>query len=241
VNPYLPTPLPIRLLSLLLRSLAAILCSSLLIAACATRPAAAENILFLPTAAQMMIGEEKINLSQVSPRDSSQGNLTLYEAYYGVAQSIEISVLKTSRTGADKSQSFNVSYFLSPETSEDWASAIGASNVGGDKYLGTDNPSYYLAFYRTHSTTTSSPSRQYAPTYRYHVGYGTNAHNGFFGGVQVITNPKMWFGAFNYSGRPIYVIDYALTGVSRAQLSLRAGYLWGDPWIGFSYGGVPGQ
>jgi hypothetical protein len=204
----------------------------------ATNPAAAENILLMPSATQMKAGEEEINLSSVN-RSAPAGDLTLYEAYYGLADALEISLIREEQSGADSEQSFNLSYFVSPETTDNWATVMGVSNVGGDRFRGSDNPSYYIAFSRTPPQSVRSGKGRTA-AYRYHMGYGTNVHSGFFGGLQIFTSPRMWMGAFNYTGRPTYILDYNLLQKKLSQLSLRAGYLQGDPWFGISYNSTGG-
>jgi len=202
----------------------------------------AADILLMPSAEQVGTGEQKISLSLVNPREAGVGDLTLYEVYYGLSDSVEISWIKGNQTGAEDSKAFNISYLVVPETQDNWATAVGVVNVGGDRYFGGDDRSYYLAFYRTQEQGRSARGGQKnVPGYRYHLGYGTKSHDGFFGGLQIMTSSRMWIGGFSYTGRPTYLVDYTLREKVGSKVSLRGGYLGGDPWFGVSYGTALGM
>ena len=199
----------------------------------------AEDILFMPSAMQVAGGEEKLRYYRIWPgAGESPGRMDALFTYSAISDAIELSWVKLWPEGLEKESALNISMRFSPETLETAASTIGVTNVTGRQYQDSDDPAYFVAFAKTLNLR-REPATLTDPLYRYHMGYGTKLHDGFFGGLEIIVSRRMKLYGINYRGRSSYLASYEARGRG-VKLGVQGGYLDGQPFAGLTYaGGLP--
>jgi hypothetical protein len=169
------------------------------------------------------------------------------ELFYGVTNRLEIDGLLIQPQGwgkvAPKNDltELNIYYAAIPEkygkspypslivgatnlTQSDWLPSRGRPlppHVRGDNRISP----FALTSYNVLMPVGGPPSWN-KPLVRLHLGYGTGWHdNRFFGGAQVLVNPKYGAAVLNYQGYPAYLAHYS----PRAGWDLDAGWDHGWP------------
>ena len=171
-------------------------------------------------------------------------HLHVVEFFAGVTDRLEVDVLGLWPQGLDSLQEINLYYAVRPETAEKPSLIAGVTNLTGENWLpserrhppshpeGDDRVSpFVLSSFNVRMPQQGPPSWQ-DPLIRLHAGYGTNFHQDeFFGGVQILVQPGLGAGIFNYQGQPVYLAAFMPT----SDIEIHVGWGQGDPLLHVGY------
>jgi hypothetical protein len=133
------------------------------------------------------------------------GSADIYEGFFGVTDRLELDVLHVDLDGVDNFTEVNAYLTLVKETAAHPSVILGATNVLGSDWLdGLDNISPFLLGAYNINVPQGPPSFN-DPLMRLHLGYGSDYHEGWFGGLQGLLQPWLGFAILNYQNQPSYM------------------------------------
>lgn len=210
------------------------LCLALLAALLAASAARAADIVTLPTANQtrakdLELAYYRFDLDYPPGAPTSLGIGT---AYLGVTDWLEIDAWWLDpNKGGDKVQ-INPSILLMRESLVRPSIVIGAQDITST----FGQPSYYIAAAKN---VIALPTRGLLPVVRLHLGVGTKANEGVFGGVQVMLTRRVGAIALYSQNDGLLGGDNIIAGLTYnfpvIPLVLKGGVAGKHTWVGIAY------
>lgn len=190
-------------------------------------PAFAGDIIAMPTGNMMSAQTVELNYIRwqnfAGPNDAN-----IYEAFVGVTDWFELDVLHFDPVqdlpgGSDTE--VNAYLRLIKESPKHPSLIVGATNILGENWLGTDDAAAFVVGAYNISCPAGAPTFN-DPLVRMHLGWGDKFHGDrWFGGIQMLVTPRLGLAAFNYQGEPSYLGVYTVS----KTLELRGGWKNGTP------------
>jgi hypothetical protein len=208
----------------------------------AATAAMAADIVTVPTANQLRAGEVdmayyRINLD-LGPEAPSKLNFNTL--YVGLTDWLEIDAHRTKPGGGPSSTIWNATILVLKEDQKNPNVVIGGRNLEGQGC----KASWFVSAAKTVLAPVGGPPSLKSPVVRLHLSVGTDdwtmfgekRHQGIFGGVQSLLDPRLGLVAL-YDGQDmIYAITYTHTP---KWPTLKVGKLGKHEWVGISYTFTP--
>lgn len=149
----------------------------------------------------------------------------IYEGFLGVFDRLELDVLHVDLDRVDTFTEVNAYLTLVKESADYPSVIVGATNILGSDWLdGRDEVSPFILGSYNANVPQGPPSLN-DPLIRLHFGYGSDYHDGIFGGMQGLLQPWLGFAVLNYQHQP----SYMATLIPAKWVELTYGTKNGDP------------
>jgi len=170
---------------------------------------------------------------KLSPEINGSRRMHLFSGHYGLSREVEASIISVS--GPYSFTAINAGVRLAEEKENNgWQVVLGVVNLFGDNYFRSDKASPYVVASKLIDPTAIPPTPK-KPAVRPFVGYGSNTHDGWFGGVRLQLAPRTTLTAASYGHQPVYALQQRLRDERNSPV-FALGTLDGNPF--FSLTGI---